>query len=351
MLCDLPLIMAVYVCAEGLRRRRLSPSMGSGGMKKGRHKACPNQSTYAPRVPDKLGRPPLISSCTPPAWPAPLGAFPGRQTIFFLFFAGAFGNTPRLKAGEGVSSEKFLQPNAFERISSEKFLQPNAFERISSEKFLQLNAFERISSEKFLQKRVVGENSSRKFLQKKAVGENYSRKFLQKRAVGENYSRKRLQKKAVGENYSRKRLQKKAVGENYSRKCLQLMLVRRVVYYITGLHSKFHRNDTLLQSHQAPPDELLSGDDECQNPVTTTYTSRRTKVLLLPIVSLYGRPRGCLFFISQSVCDTSLRIVPPANFHAPGWGLAGTPSIPSCTPPAWPAPLGAFPALGWGLDP
>ena len=196
--------------------------------------------------------------------------YPGRQTIFFLFFAGAFGNTPRLKAGEGVSSEKFLQPNAFERISSEKFLQPNAFERIYSEKFLQPNAFERISSEKFLQKRVVGENSSRK----------------------------RLQKKAVGENSSRKRLQKKAVGENSSRKCLQLMLVGRVVYYITGLHSKFHRNDTLLQSHQAPPDELLSGDDECQNPVTTTYISRRTKILLLPIVLLYGHPLWGAFFYS-----------------------------------------------------
>ena len=91
--------------------------------------------------------------------------FPGRQTFFFLFFAGAFGHTPRLKAGEGLSSEKFLQPNAFERIYSEKFLQPNAFGRIYSEKFLQ--------------KRVVGENYSRKFLQKKSVGENYSRKRLQ----------------------------------------------------------------------------------------------------------------------------------------------------------------------------
>ena len=82
--------------------------------------------------------------------------FPGRQTIFFLFFAGAFGHTPRLKAGEGVSSEKFLQPNAFGRIYSEKFLQ----------------------------KRVVGENYSRKFLQKKSVGENYSRKRLQWMSVG-----------------------------------------------------------------------------------------------------------------------------------------------------------------------
>ena len=109
---------------------------------------------------------------------------PGRQTIFFLFFAGAFGHTPRLKAGEGVSSEKFLQPNAFERISSGKFLQPNAFGRIYSEKFLQPNAFGRIYSEKFLQKRVVGENYSRKFLQKKSVGENYSRKRLQWRSVG-----------------------------------------------------------------------------------------------------------------------------------------------------------------------
>ena len=350
MLCDLPLIMVVYVCAEGLRRRRLSPSMGSGGMKKGRHKACLNQSTYAPRVLGKLGRRPFnpivypaslagapsIPSCTPPAWPAPLGAFPDRQTIFFLFFTGAFGNTPRLKAGEGVSSENFLQLNAFERISSEKFLQPNAFERISSEKFLQLNAFERIYSEKFLQKRVVGEN--------------YSRKFLQKKAVGENYSRKYLQKKAVGENYSRKRLQKKAAGENYSRKCLQLMLVGRVVYNITGLHSKFHRNDTLLQSHQAPPDELLSGDDECQNPVTTTamtYISRRTKVLLLPIVLLYGHPLWGAFFYSigrmrlrpnETILTHTPRVY-PAN-------LSGTPSIPSCTRPAWPAPLGAFPALG-----
>ena len=109
---------------------------------------------------------------------------PGRQTIFFLFFAGAPGHTPRLKAGEGVSSEKFLQPNAFERISSEKLLQPNAFERIYSEKFLQPNAFGRIYSEKFLQKRVVGENYSRKFLQKKSVGENYSRKCLQWMSAG-----------------------------------------------------------------------------------------------------------------------------------------------------------------------
>ena len=89
-----------------------------------------------------------------PAFRFSFTVYPGRQTIFFLFFAGAFGNTPRLKAGEGVSSEKFLQPNAFERISSEKFLQPNAFERIYSEKFLQ----------------------------KRAVGENYSRKRLQKRS-------------------------------------------------------------------------------------------------------------------------------------------------------------------------
>ena len=109
-------------------------------------------------------------ACVCPAFVFRLPFSPGRQTIFFLFFAGAFGHTPRLKAGEGVSSEKFLQPNAFERISSEKFLQPNAFERISSEKFLQ--------------KRVVGENYSRKFLQKKSVGENYSRKRLQWRSVG-----------------------------------------------------------------------------------------------------------------------------------------------------------------------
>ena len=109
---------------------------------------------------------------------------PGRQTIFFLSFAAALGHTPRLKAGEGVSSEKFLQPNAFERISSEKLLQPNAFERISSEKHLQPNAFGRIYSEKFLQKRVVGENYSRKFLQKKSVGENYSWKCLQWMSVG-----------------------------------------------------------------------------------------------------------------------------------------------------------------------
>ena len=261
-------------------------------------------------------------ACVCPAFRFSFTVFPGRQTIFFHFFAGAFGNTPRLKAGEGVSSEKFLQPNAFERISSEKFLQ----------------------------KRVVGENYSRKFFQKKAVGENYSRKFLQKRVVGENYSRKFLQKKAVGENYSRKFLQKKAVGENYSRKCLQLMLVGRVVYYITGLHSKFHRNDTLLQSHQAPPDELLSGDDECQNPVTTTamtYISRRTKVLLLPIVLLYGHPLWGAFFYSigrmrlrpnETILTHTPRVY-PAN-------LSGTPSIPSCTRPAWPAPLGAFPALG-----
>ena len=262
-------------------------------------------------------------ACVCPAFRFSFTVFPGRQTIFFHFFAGAFGNTPRLKAGEGVSSEKFLQPNAFERISSEKFLQPNAFERISSEKFLQ--------------KRVIGENSSRKFLQKRVVGENSSRKFLQK--------------KAVGENYSRKFLQKRVVGENSSRKCLQLMLVGRVVYYITGLHSKFHRNDTLLQSHQAPPDELLSGDDECQNPVTTTYISRRTKVLLLLIVLLYGRPRGCLFLFigrmrlrpNETILTHTPRVY-PAN-------LAGTPSIPSCTRPAWPAPLGAFPALGWGLYP
>ena len=123
---------------------------------------------------------------------------PGRQTIFFLFFAAAFGHTPRLKAGEGVSSEKFLQPNAFERISSEKFLQPNAFGRISSEKFLRPNAFERISSEKFLQPNAFGRIYSEKFLQKRVVGENYSRKFLQKKSVGENYSRKRLQWMSVG---------------------------------------------------------------------------------------------------------------------------------------------------------
>ena len=301
------------------------PINGEWGNEKGQTQGLPQPIHIRPARTRQIG-------------PAPLGAFPGRQTIFFLFFTGAFGNTPRLKAGEGVSSEKFLQLNAFERISSEKFLQPNAFERISSEKFLQLNAFERISSEKFLQKRVVGENYSRKYLQKKAVGENYSRKFLQKRVVGENYSRKHLQKKAV--------------SENYSRKCLQLMLVGRVVYYITGLHSKFHRNDTLLQSHQAPPDELLSGDDECQNPVTTTYTSRRTKVLLLPIVLLYGHPlRGAFFY---SIGRMRLRPNETILTHTPRAypaNLSGTPSIPSCTPPAWPAPLGAFPALGWGLDP
>ena len=122
--------------------------------------------------------------CGYPAFVFRLPFSPGRQTIFFLFFAGAFGHTPRLKAGEGVSSEKFLQPNAFERISSGKFLRPNAFERISSEKFLQPNAFGRIYSEKFLQKRVVGENYSRKHLQKKSVGENYSRKRLQWMSVG-----------------------------------------------------------------------------------------------------------------------------------------------------------------------
>ena len=124
--------------------------------------------------------------CQPscPAFVFRLPFSPGRQTIFFLFFAGAFGHTPRLKAGEGVSSEKFLQPNAFERISSEKFLRPNAFERIYSRKFLQPNAFGRIYSEKFLQKRVVGENYSRKRLQKKSVGENYSRKRLQFMSVG-----------------------------------------------------------------------------------------------------------------------------------------------------------------------
>ena len=124
--------------------------------------------------------------CQPscPAFVFRLPFSPGRQTIFFLFFAGAFGHTPRLKAGEGVSSEKFLQPNAFERISSGKFLRPNAFERISSGKFLRPNAFGRIYSEKFLQKRVVGENYSRKFLQKKSVGENYSRKRLQWMSVG-----------------------------------------------------------------------------------------------------------------------------------------------------------------------
>ena len=123
-------------------------------------------------------------ACVCPAFVFRLPFSPGRQTFFFLFFAGAFGHTPRLKAGEGLSSEKFLQPNAFERISSEKLLQPNAFERISSEKFLQPNAFGRIYSEKFLQKRVVGENYSRKFLQKKSVGENYSRKCLQWMSVG-----------------------------------------------------------------------------------------------------------------------------------------------------------------------
>ena len=128
----------------------------------------------------------VASPCGPYLWPDKMvivsalgalnclvvmpGACGGKLHVpgILIFLAGAFGNTPRLKAGEGVSSEKFLQPNAFERISSEKFLQPNAFERISSEKFLQPNAFERIYSEKFLQKRAVGENYSRKRLQKRS---------------------------------------------------------------------------------------------------------------------------------------------------------------------------------------
>ena len=114
----------------------------------------------------------VASPCGPYLWPDKMvivsalgalnclvvmpGACGGKLHVpgILIFLAGAFGNTPRLKAGEGVSSEKFLQPNAFERISSEKFLQPNAFERIYSEKFLQ----------------------------KRAVGENYSRKRLQKRS-------------------------------------------------------------------------------------------------------------------------------------------------------------------------
>ena len=142
----------------------------------------------------------VASPCGPYLWPDKMvivsalgalnclvvmpGACGGKLHVpgILIFLAGAFGNTPRLKAGEGVSSEKFLQPNAFERISSEKFLQPNAFERISSEKFLQPNAFERISSEKFLQPNAFERIYSEKFLQKRAVGENYSRKRLQKRS-------------------------------------------------------------------------------------------------------------------------------------------------------------------------